>query len=646
MSARSPLASPTVDSQSPAAWRTLYWRVLAVFLLSLGLGGATVYWIDQAEVAQHKREAIELASLHGHLLQQQIVRSLSVTYGLAAVLRQGNGEIADFRALATEMLSLSGGTSAIQLAPNGVIRDSVPVKGHEAAIGHNLLDDPERNREAFLALKTRELTLAGPFELRQGGQAVVGRLPVFLRSGQADEQFWGFVTVLIRIPDLLRAAALIDKEVKGHAFALSRRQADGAGRQTIWSSESAPLAEPVSFPITVPNGEWTLDVERADGWHTPPATLLWQLLAVVLISLLSAVLAHHLLRLPLRLAEQVARRTAALDEANESLQAEIVQHWQTELALRDSERRLEQRVRERTQELERLNAELSDGQAQQKALIDKLADTRSQLLQSGMLAAVGRLAAGVAHEINNPMGFIMSNVGTMKLHIDTLAEGLQRQCQLLAPYLDERQDLREQLALIEDEMDLPFVREDLPALIDETLAGLARVKRVVQDLREFSAVDQADCQTVDLNACLRQAAGLLGHLLDGRIRLVWQLGDLPPVECNAPQIAQVLRGLLLNAAQAIDGSGEIVVTTRESDGWVDIEIADSGHGIAPENLGRVCEPFFTTRAVGEGMGLGLTVAHQVLKRHGGCLFVASPAGQGARVTVNLPVRRQAVPDLL
>lgn len=272
--------------------------------------------------------------------------------------------------------------------------------------------------------------------------------------------------------------------------------------------------------------------------------------------------------------------------------------------------------------------------------------TQGQLLQSEKLAAVGQLAAGVAHEINNPMGFIMSNVGTMKLHIDTLASALQRQGTLLAPYLDERPELREQLALLAQEMDLDFVRDDLPVLVGDTLAGLTRVKRVVQDLREFSAVDQAAWQVVDLNACLKTAAGLLGDQLDGRIRLVWQLGELPPVDCNAPQINQVLRALLLNAAQAIDGTGAIIVTTRESAGWVELEIADSGHGIAPEDLPRVFEPFFTTRPVGHGMGLGLTVAYQVIKRHGGCLAVDCPPAGGTCVSVNLPVRRQAVADAL
>ena len=644
--ALSAAASADDAPRRPPAGRALRLRVLAVFLVTLLLGGVTVYGLDQAEVAQHKREAIEVASLHGHLLQQQLVRSLSVTYGLAAVLRQGDGVIDQFPALAGEMLALSGGTSAIQLAPNGVIRDSVPLKGHEAAIGHNLLADPERNREAFLALRTRALTLAGPFELRQGGQAVVGRLPVFLHAGRRDEQFWGFVTALIRIPDLLRAAALIDKADAGHEFTLSRRQPDSGVRQTIWRSGSGAMSDPVSFSIAVPNGEWTLDVQRAGGWHTPPAMLLWLALAVLAISLLAAFLTHQVLSLPVRLAEQIARRTAELNAANDSLQSEIAQHWQAELALRESERRLEERVAERTRDLERLNAELTEEQAQHRQLIERLADTRSQLVQSGMLAAVGQLAAGVAHEINNPMGFIMSNVGTMKLHIDTLASALQRQGTLLAPYLDERPELREQLALLAQEMDLDFVRDDLPVLVGDTLAGLTRVKRVVQDLREFSAVDQAAWQVVDLNACLKTAAGLLGDQLDGRIRLVWQLGELPPVDCNAPQINQVLRALLLNAAQAIDGTGAIIVTTRESAGWVELEIADSGHGIAPEDLPRVFEPFFTTRPVGHGMGLGLTVAYQVIKRHGGCLAVDCPPAGGTCVSVNLPVRRQAVADAL
>lgn len=633
--------SASGEGSSGLLFRGLYLKILAVFLAVLLIGVGAVVWVDQFEVEEHKREAVEAASLHGHLLQQQIVRSLSATYALAALLRQGRGELRDFESLAVEMLNMYGGLSSLQLAPNGVIRQVVPMLGNEVAIGHDLLADPMRNKEAFLALKTRTLTLAGPFELRQGGQAVVGRLPVFIDTGTSGERFWGFATALIRIPDLLRASALGEDRRLGLEFALTRVHPDTGEVQTIWASEKFQPGAAVSFPVVVPNGEWLLQAVRTDGWHSPPKTLAWMVFAVLMMAVLSAFLTFQGLRQPLLLSAEIARRTAALNEANESLQREIFEHWETEIALRESERGLERRVQERTLELEIANTALNAEKLEQQRLIDKLADTRSQLLQSQMMAAIGQLAAGVAHEINNPLGFISSNVGMMKSYVDSLVSALPRQRALIAPCLADYPELDGQFRWIEEEIDLAYIREDFPSLIDDTQAGLARVKRIVQDLREFSFVDQADWQVIDLNHLLERVLGVMASDFGERIKVSCHLGTLPGVECNGPQIAQVIRNLLLNAVQAIDGEGEISLTTRISTNGVELVVADSGHGIAPEQLDRVFEPFFTTRSVGSGKGLGLSVAFHVIKRHGGNIAVYSQYGRGAQFTVALPISQDA-----
>ena len=620
----------------------LYLKVLLVFVVCLLVGVAIVLWIDRNEVAEHKQEAAAAARVHGHLLEQQLVRSLSATYALAAVLRQGNGQVADFEALATQMLEMYGGLSALQLAPNGVIRQIVPKAGHEAAIGHDLLEDPERSREAFLALKSRTLTLAGPFELRQGGQAVVGRLPVFLDVGKRQERFWGFATALIRIPDLLRASALTGGGERGHEFALTRIRPGSDELQVIWQSTLAPMIDPVVVDIAVPNGVWTLSVVRAGGWHTSTLTLTGLSLGVLGASILAALLAYHLLRRPLLLAQEVARQTTELNEANDSLQTEIFQHWQTELALRESERALELRVQARTQELEQANEALRAERAEQQCLIDKLADTRSQLVQSQMMAAVGQLAAGVAHEINNPLGFIVSNMSVMQGYVDSLLNGLNEQSQLLARHLAERPELMERLGEIEAKIDLDFIREDLPPLFKDSLDGLSRIWRIVKELREFSCIDQNDWQQADLNRCLQNTLAFMSNEFAERIKVVTHFDDLPPLMCHLPQMSLVFRNLLMNAIQAIEGAGEIRIATRLAGEVVEVEFADTGHGISAENIGRVFEPFFSTRDVGEGMGMGLAVAYHMIKRHGGEITVTSEPGKGACFVLRLP---RAVGDL-
>lgn len=631
---------PATDCAISDGTGGLWVKVVFVCLLVLGAGSGAIYWVDQAEVEAHKREAMEAAALHGHLLQQQMVRSLSATYALAAVLRQGRGVLADFEALAEEMLPMYGGLSSLQLAPNGVIRRVVPLRGNEAAIGHNLLDDPARTKEAYLALESRKLTLAGPFELKQGGQAVVGRLPVFLDVGGSGERFWGFATAVIRIQDLLRASALTEAQFQGHDFSLTRIHPDSGEVQTIWASGNIGLDDPVSFRVTVPNGEWLLNVKRSGGWHAPTLSLFGLLLALLLVSLLSALLAYHLLRQPIRLSEEIRLRTAALNEANESLQTEIFQHWQTELALRESERCLERRVEERTLALADANTALQAEREAQKRLIDKLADARSQLLQSRMMAAVGQLAAGVAHEINNPIAFALSNVGTMERYVTALLDGVERQRHLLSSFAAADPELGERLQRFNRETDIEFIREDMPQLLHDTQSGLKRISRIVQDLRDFSFVDQSARQAVDIDRCLESVVGVMGSDFGARITVERQSAVLPLVECNAPQIAQVVRSLLLNAVQAISGAGVITISTRQvAEGMIEISIADTGHGIAPGHLDRIFEPFFTTRTVGGGTGMGLAVAYHVIKRHGGEILVESEAGRGATFTIHLPVRQ-------
>lgn len=632
-------AAPPADN----GMRCLYLKVLLVFIVCLLLGAVIIFWIDRNEVDEHKHEAVAAARVHGHLLEQQLVRSLSATYALAAVLRQGGGEVEDFESLARQMLEMYGGLSALQLAPNGVIRQIVPKAGHEAALGHDLLEDPERNKEAFLALKSRTLTLAGPFELRQGGQAVVGRLPVFLDVGKREERFWGFATALIRIPDLLRASALTGDGAQGYEFELTRVRPGSEELQIIWQSTPSPLVDAVGIDIQVPNGVWTLSVVRSGGWHTPTLTMLWLWLGVLGASALAALLAYHLLHRPLLLAQEVARQTAELNQANDSLQTEIFQHWQAELALRESERVLELRVQVRTRELEQANQALQGERAEQQRLIDKLADARSQLVQSRMLASVGQLAAGVAHEINNPLGFIVSNVSVMQGYVESLLKGLNEQSQLLAEHLSDRPELMERLREIEAKIDLAFISEDLPPLFKDSLDGLSRIWRIVKDLREFSCLDQDNWQPVDLNRCLQNTLAFMSSEFADKIKVVTDFGHLPLLVCHAPQMSLVFRNLLLNAVQAIEGTGEIRVATRRTEDAVEMEIADTGHGISAENIGRVFEPFFSTRDVGQGMGMGLAVAYHMIKRHGGDITVTSETGKGACFVLRFP---QAPADMI
>jgi signal transduction histidine kinase len=593
-------------------------KVVAVFLLTACAGLGSVRLFEQGEVYRRQQVAMEVASIHGHLLQEQMARSLSATYALAAVLRQGGGRIDNFKQIAGEMLPIYGGISSLQLAPEGVIRHIVPLAGNEAAIGHKLLEDPARNKEAFAALASRKLTLAGPFTLRQGGVAVVGRLPVFLPAVAGKDYFWGFTTALIRIEDLLTASRLGGSEASGYRYALARVHPDTGQLEDFWLSDKQRPDDPLSLPIQVPNGLWTLSIAPVDGWHSSPTLQGLMVGLVVMFSMLASYLAFRLLREPEVLARLVASRTEALSQANASLEEEIVEHWRAEMALRESESQLEKRVEARTQELAVANAALQREMAHQRQLVVRLEDAQNRLLQSEMMASIGQLAAGVAHEINNPISFIKSNLSTLQGYVHgllTLANG----------------------GSAGPGFDLAEIRQELPQLLGDTQEGIARIRRIAQDLKDFAHVDESDWQLLDLNRALESALRLLAAKIgrDVEVRLV--LSDIPPVFCLAFQINQVFFNILLNALQAMPSGGVLSLDSRRLDEAICIEIGDSGEGILPEHLGRIFDPFFTTRPVGQGSGLGLSLAYSIVRRHGGRIEVTSTPGQGSRFSIWLPI---------
>ena len=255
--------------------------------------------------------------------------------------------------------------------------------------------------------------------------------------------------------------------------------------------------------------------------------------------------------------------------------------------------------------------------------------TQGQLLQSEKLAAVGQLAAGVAHEINNPVGFVNSNLGTLKTNTHTLL-GLVAACR--AGRAGERE-----FAAAE----LDYLRQDLADLIRESQEGLGRVRRIVADLKDFSRIDQAGWQEADLNAGIESTLNVVWHELKYKAEVQRDLAPLPPVRCIAAQINQVVMNLLVNAAQAIEQHGVIAVRTGSAGDEAWIEVEDNGRGMTPEVMAHIFEPFYTTKPVGKGTGLGLSLAYDIVRKHGGRITVRSEPGRGSCFRVDLPVNPPA-----
>lgn len=257
--------------------------------------------------------------------------------------------------------------------------------------------------------------------------------------------------------------------------------------------------------------------------------------------------------------------------------------------------------------------------------LDELAATQGQLLQSEKLAGIGQLAAGVAHEINNPVGFVKSNLTTLKDY----------NRQLLA-LLDSG---RTQPLTDADfkRIDYDYLREDIPALLAESQDGLGRVQKIVADLKDFSRIDHSELAEADLNAGIESTLNVVWNELKYKAEVVREFGELPLVPCIAAQINQVVMNLLVNAAHAIKTRGTITVRTVPFNDFVRIDVCDTGEGIAPEHLGRIFDPFFTTKPVGKGTGLGLSLSYDIVTKHGGRIEVQSTVGSGTCFRVFLPV---------
>lgn len=267
----------------------------------------------------------------------------------------------------------------------------------------------------------------------------------------------------------------------------------------------------------------------------------------------------------------------------------------------------------------------------------RLEEAQNQLLQSEKMASIGQLAAGVAHEINNPIGFVSSNLGSLRRYVEALLK-------LVSAYGRHRDEIAQgaELAALEQAADLAYIADDLPELLQESEEGLIRVKKIVQDLKDFSRVDSADWQDADINAGIESTLNVVMNEVKYRADVERQYGQLPPVRCLAGQLNQVFMNLIVNAAHAIEGKRGLVelrsgCEDRDGKPGVWIEVADNGKGMPPEVQRRIFEPFFTTKPVGQGTGLGLSLSFSIVQKHGGAIEVSSTPGQGTCFKVWVPV---------
>jgi PAS domain S-box-containing protein len=300
---------------------------------------------------------------------------------------------------------------------------------------------------------------------------------------------------------------------------------------------------------------------------------------------------------------------------------------------------LNKRLQETSDEIKVKNEEL-------EYTLKQLKDTQAQILQAEKMASVGQLAAGIAHEINNPTGFVSSNLKTLVDYLNDINRLIKEYRMLITDLTDNDAEDKitsstkkrlDQISGIETEIDLDFIMNDVLDLINDCREGTKRIKKIVLDLKDFAHPGEDKLQATDINKGIESTLNVVWNELKYKATVTKEYGDLPVVKCYPQQLNQVFMNIFVNAAQAIEKRGEIRISTRADNGSVEVRIRDTGVGIPKENISKIFDPFFTTKEVGKGTGLGMNIVYNIIKKHNGTIDVESEVGKGTTFIIKIPV---------
>ncbi len=674
--------------------------MLALFLFITAGGLVIVALLEQQQTAGRQYNLRQIAINQANNIQRQLEGSLSTTYALASVLRQNNGQIEDFDTLASEMIQIYGGISSLQLAPDGIVTQIYPLVGNEPALGFNVLEDLDRRGGSLSALQSRKLTLTGPFEVVQGGVALIGRYPVFLNTTTGEERFWGFTQTLIRLPELLDAAQLNTLVTNGFEYTLESYGIETGKLNVIASSATKKMDESVVVSIDVPNGRWSLTVSYAST--NSMASMRWIGLGLVfLVSSLSGLLFNRILV-----------QAEMISETNQTLGFEIETRKQAQLVSIGAKEAVEltnQMLEEQIRQLDASQEALRQSEARYRTLLEAVPDLILRIDPDGRLLDV---VPGSSHLSQKLAGLVGKPALTslpsemVRLLAKAVLEARQRggihafEFTVLAAS-GKAEIFEARVAIIEAEQVVCVVREvsDQKRIHAELLAsqklaslgGLAagvahemnsplqvitgishsltrqierenfdisallrqldtierngwRAAKIVHSLLEYARSASEEMQIADLKEIVCDTLLLIENQLKSWDNILVETdlkADTPMIRCRPNQISQILINLLSNARDAMSTGGRILIcTSRENEGKIArLGVSDTGEGIPLELHDRIFDPFFTTKEVGRGTGLGLSVIQGIVESHGGKIYLQSEEGSGSIFTIDLPAEK-------